>query len=255
MGALDTRSAFQFAAPSVPCGHTALSLGESCCPRKCLSRHKRAACNASLCKRRSPLCASMHAMWAQRSACSRASDDIITHRVAAQLEEEIQEDLKWSILVKKKLYSGKSDFQTVELIESGPFAKARLLRMRCGRADCRANTLRLLQEAAGKPDASVRLPTWLSAFQGSCHCLRFDLAPATEQWLPGSKDTLVSCVLFSRRCILSIQRTCETRRRSSVSARLGAECNLHDSAGCKFLCKWLWPTSPRLPPARAPAAL
>lgn len=45
-----------------------------------------------------------------------------TH-VAAQLEEEIQEDLKWSILVKKKLFSGKSDFQTVELIESGPFAK------------------------------------------------------------------------------------------------------------------------------------
>ena len=43
--------------------------------------------------------------------------------VAAQLEEEIQEDLKWSILVKKKLFSGKSDFQTVELIESGPFAK------------------------------------------------------------------------------------------------------------------------------------
>ena len=42
---------------------------------------------------------------------------------AAQLEEEIQEDLKWSILVKKKLFSGKSDFQTVELIESGPFAK------------------------------------------------------------------------------------------------------------------------------------
>lgn len=43
------------------------------------------------------------------------------------MEEEIQEDLKWSILVKKKLFSGRSDFQTVELIESGPFAKVRLL--------------------------------------------------------------------------------------------------------------------------------
>ena len=40
-----------------------------------------------------------------------------------QLEEEIQEDLKWSILVKEKLYSGKSDFQSVELVESGPFGK------------------------------------------------------------------------------------------------------------------------------------
>jgi spermidine synthase len=43
-----------------------------------------------------------------------------------QLEEEIQEDLKWTILVKKKLYSGKSDFQSVELVESGPFGKVRL---------------------------------------------------------------------------------------------------------------------------------
>lgn len=44
-----------------------------------------------------------------------------------QLDEEIQEDLKWSILVKKKLYSGKSDFQSVELVESGPFGKVRLI--------------------------------------------------------------------------------------------------------------------------------
>ena len=40
-----------------------------------------------------------------------------------QLEEEIQADLKWSILVKKKLYSGMSDFQSVELVDSGPFGK------------------------------------------------------------------------------------------------------------------------------------
>ena len=55
------------------------------------------------------------------SSCSAAR--FLNAHAAAQLEEEIQEDLKWSILVKKKLFSGKSDFQTVELIESGPFAK------------------------------------------------------------------------------------------------------------------------------------
>ena len=47
-----------------------------------------------------------------------------------QLEEEIQEDLKWSILVKEKLYSGKSDFQSVELVESGPFGKVLAFRAR-----------------------------------------------------------------------------------------------------------------------------
>lgn len=40
-----------------------------------------------------------------------------------QLEEEIQEDLKWCVEVKKVLHSGKSEFQTMELIESGPFGK------------------------------------------------------------------------------------------------------------------------------------
>ena len=42
-----------------------------------------------------------------------------------QLEEEIQEDLKWCVEVKHVLHSGKSDFQTMELIESGPFGKVR----------------------------------------------------------------------------------------------------------------------------------
>ena len=40
-----------------------------------------------------------------------------------QLEEEIQEDLEWCVEVKKVLHSGKSDFQTMELVESGPFGK------------------------------------------------------------------------------------------------------------------------------------
>lgn len=40
-----------------------------------------------------------------------------------QLEEEIQEDLKWCVEVKHVLHSGKSDFQTMELIQSGPFGK------------------------------------------------------------------------------------------------------------------------------------
>ena len=41
-----------------------------------------------------------------------------------QLEEELQSDLIWSILIKKVLHSGKSRFQSMELAESGPFGKA-----------------------------------------------------------------------------------------------------------------------------------
>ena len=44
-----------------------------------------------------------------------------------QLEEEIQDDLKWCMIVKAILHSGQSDFQAVELIESGPFGKVGLL--------------------------------------------------------------------------------------------------------------------------------
>lgn len=43
------------------------------------------------------------------------------------LEEELQEDLLWSILIKKILHSGKSKFQKVELADSGPFGKILLL--------------------------------------------------------------------------------------------------------------------------------
>ena len=45
----------------------------------------------------------------------------------SQLEEELQDDLKWSISVTKVLHSGKSDFQSVELVESGPFGTVLLL--------------------------------------------------------------------------------------------------------------------------------
>ncbi len=40
-----------------------------------------------------------------------------------QLEEEIQEDLKWCVEVKEVLHSGASEFQTMELVSSGPFGK------------------------------------------------------------------------------------------------------------------------------------
>lgn len=40
-----------------------------------------------------------------------------------QLEEDLADDLKWSMLVKKVLYSGKSEYQEVDLIDVGPFGK------------------------------------------------------------------------------------------------------------------------------------
>jgi len=43
------------------------------------------------------------------------------------LEEEIQDDLKWTYSVNKLLHMEVSDFQEVELIDSGPFGKVLLL--------------------------------------------------------------------------------------------------------------------------------
>ncbi|GAQ87780.1 spermine synthase [Klebsormidium nitens] len=43
------------------------------------------------------------------------------------LEEELQDDLKWSVQVKSILYQGASKFQDIELIESGPFGKLLML--------------------------------------------------------------------------------------------------------------------------------
>jgi thermospermine synthase len=40
-----------------------------------------------------------------------------------QLEEDLADDLKWSMLVKNVLFSGKSEFQEVDLIDVGPFGK------------------------------------------------------------------------------------------------------------------------------------
>ena len=45
-----------------------------------------------------------------------------------QLEEELQSDLRWQFLVKSILYTGRSKFQDVELLDSGPFGKACMLR-------------------------------------------------------------------------------------------------------------------------------
>lgn len=43
------------------------------------------------------------------------------------LEEELQDDLKWSMLTRDILHAGKSKFQDVELIETGPFGKVLVL--------------------------------------------------------------------------------------------------------------------------------
>jgi len=40
-----------------------------------------------------------------------------------QLEEDLADDLKWSMRVNKVLFSGKSTFQEVDLIDVGPFGK------------------------------------------------------------------------------------------------------------------------------------
>lgn len=45
-----------------------------------------------------------------------------------QLEEDLADDLKWSMRVNKVLFSGKSEYQEVDLIDVGPFGKVRLLR-------------------------------------------------------------------------------------------------------------------------------
>jgi hypothetical protein len=46
-------------------------------------------------------------------------------RHRAQLEEDLGDDLKWSMMVKNVMFSGKSKFQEVDLIHTGPFGKVR----------------------------------------------------------------------------------------------------------------------------------
>jgi thermospermine synthase len=43
------------------------------------------------------------------------------------LEEDIEHDLRWSYQVKSILHTGRSDFQDVELVDTGPFGKVLLL--------------------------------------------------------------------------------------------------------------------------------
>jgi thermospermine synthase len=45
--------------------------------------------------------------------------------VPLQLEEDLADDLKWSMRVNQVLYSGKSEYQEVDLIDVGPFGKVR----------------------------------------------------------------------------------------------------------------------------------
>jgi hypothetical protein len=40
-----------------------------------------------------------------------------------QLEEDLADDLKWTMQVKEVLFSGKSEFQEVDLIHTGPFGR------------------------------------------------------------------------------------------------------------------------------------
>ena len=59
------------------------------------------------------------------TALGVASSRLSLHGPTAlpQLEEELQDDLKWSMLTKDILHAGKSKFQDVELIETGAFGK------------------------------------------------------------------------------------------------------------------------------------
>ena len=76
-------------------------------------------------------------LWVRLDQCApgcRAADISVRYQaelhqlhqqllVLLQLEEEIQEDLKWCVEVKEVLHSGQSEFQTMELVSSGPFGK------------------------------------------------------------------------------------------------------------------------------------
>lgn len=55
--------------------------------------------------------------------CVYLSDWLICGFSDLQLEEEIQEDLKWCMSVTEVLHSTTSEFQAIELISSGPFGK------------------------------------------------------------------------------------------------------------------------------------
>lgn len=66
----------------------------------------------------------------RRSQPTRASHlspvPTLTH-AHRQLEEDLADDLKWSMLVKNVMFSGKSKYQEVDLIDTGPFGKTLFL--------------------------------------------------------------------------------------------------------------------------------
>lgn len=92
--------------------------------------------------------------------------DVLLH--AVQLEEELQDNLKWSMLTESILHVEKSKFQDVELVQTGPFGKVSAV------ADvwwC------IALSCAGTPGATSRsVPTRLdhrsSSSMGSCKALR-----------------------------------------------------------------------------------
>ena len=45
------------------------------------------------------------------------------HSNIKKLEEDLADDLKWSMMVRNVMFSGKSDFQEVDLIHTAPFGK------------------------------------------------------------------------------------------------------------------------------------
>jgi len=74
----------------------------------------------------SDICQACSSLSDNRQACSSLSDGTTASAVLPpQLEEELQSDLRWQFLVKSILYTGRSKFQDVELLDSGPFGKAR----------------------------------------------------------------------------------------------------------------------------------
>lgn len=88
-----------------------------------------------------------------------------------QLEEDLADDLKWSMMVKNVMFSGKSKFQEVDLIHTGPFGKVRRARHGCGRrraGGCKAHTARAAMPRDGgrcKPpqQGATLLPQTLAA--------------------------------------------------------------------------------------------
>lgn len=80
--------------------------------------------------------------------------------LAVQLEEDLADDLKWSMLVKEVLFSGKSEYQEVDLIHTGPFGKVRTCSV-CPAAGCE------LGEAAAHEPPAQHWPH-MGCVQSSC---------------------------------------------------------------------------------------